>query len=126
MLLHLSTYSSYNWKLYLLIPFSHFPYPYPQHPASGNHLSVLCNYVDHFSLILFMPPGDSMSMIRQENTEGICLGALESKVKLSLYGAIIPGSGSLPTLGEPRASTDPHVNFVQDKEAVRLGEQSKG
>ena len=27
-------------------------------------------------------------MIRQENAEGVCLGALESKVKLSLYGAL--------------------------------------
>lgn len=56
-------------------------------------------------------------MIRQENTEGICLGALESKVKaVPLWCYNSPGSGSLPTLGEPWASTDPHVNFVQDKE----------
>ena len=35
-----------------------------------------------------MPPERRLSKIRQENTEGICLGALESKVKLSLYGAV--------------------------------------
>ena len=35
-----------------------------------------------------MPPERRLGMIRQENAEGICLGALESKVKLSFYGAL--------------------------------------